>query len=61
MLRVFSVTRIKMYKMKKIIISFILLILLFAIGRIYFISKKDDKLYENSYEAYVQMVTDTLG
>ena len=35
------------------------MILLFAIGRIYFISKKDDKLYENSYEAYVQMVTDT--
>lgn len=47
--------------MKKIIISFILLILLFAIGRIYFISKKDDKLYENSYEAYVQMVIDTLS
>ena len=59
MLRVFFVTKTKRYKVKKIIIAFALLILFFVIGGIYFISKNDDKLYENSYEAYVQMVTDT--
>ncbi len=44
---------------KKIKIAFICLIIFLGIYGIYFISSIDDELHENSYEAYVQMVTNS--
>ena len=44
--------------MKKIVIvSTFVIILIIGAGVIFFLSNKDDELYENSYEAYVQIVT----
>lgn len=42
---------------KGIIIGFVVLILIIAICGIYFQFSRDDELYENSYEAYVDIVT----